>query len=166
MTERRSDPTAPVQIPDGASPLIGYREWSLRGMGDARPELFSLFHPTAWPTDRPLTAICLRPMTWPYRAGPPHRDVPDDGCECGIYAYLSPDFETLHGARGPKARGIVAGWGRYVLGTNGWRSEHARLVALLEHADHPAVLERLAARFRVPIVRSLQDVRFGVRPAA
>jgi hypothetical protein len=154
-------------VPDGVSPLVGYREWSLRRIGDPSPELFSLFHPTVWPGDRPLTAICLRPMTWPYRAGPGHRDVPDDACECGIYAYLRPDFETLHGARGPKVRGIVVGWGRYVLGSSGWRAQHARLVALLEHPEHPEALRRIATRFGVPVVASLEDARIDhLRPAA
>lgn len=158
---------ATATTPDGIGPLVGFREWSLRKLGERVPELFSLFHPTGWPADRPITAVCLRPMTWPYRAGPAHREVPDDGCECGIYAYLDPDFETLHGARGPKARGIVAGWGRYVLGTNGWRSEHARLVALLDHPEHPESVRRVADRFGVPTVTSLEDARIGILdPAA
>ncbi|HET9723239.1 MAG TPA: hypothetical protein VFR44_05285 [Actinomycetota bacterium] len=139
----------------------------MRRLGDPVPELFSLFHPTGWPVDRPLTAVCLRPVAWPYRAGPAHPEVPDDGCECGIYAYLDPDFESLHGAQGPKARGIVAGWGRYVLGTDGWRSQHARLVGLLEHPEHPEALRRVADRFGVPVVSSLEDTRIGLLdPAA
>jgi hypothetical protein len=154
-------------MPDGVSPLVGYREWTLRKPGGPAPELFSLFHPTAWPLDRPLTAVCLRPMIWPYRAATAHREVPDEACECGIYAYRSPDFETLHGARGAKARGIVAGWGRYVLGTNGWRSQHARLVALLEHPEIPAALRRVADRFGVPVVQGLEDAPIELgRPAA
>ncbi|HSD48361.1 MAG TPA: hypothetical protein VLE71_00875 [Actinomycetota bacterium] len=154
-------------VPDGASPLVGFREWSLRNPEDPAPELSSLFHPTVWPADRPLMAVCFRPMRWPYRAGPTHREVPDDGCECGIYAYLDPDFESLHGARGPKARGIVAGWGRFVFGTNGWRSQHARLVGLLEHSEHPEALRRVADRFGVPVVSSLVDARIGLLdPAA
>jgi len=165
MSDRQRSSTPPV--PDGVSPLVGYREWSLRRIGDPSPELFSLFHPTVWPSDRPLTATCLRPLSWPYRAGPGHRDVPDDSCECGIYAYLRPDFETLHGARGPKVRGIVVGWGRYVLGSSGWRAQHARLLALLEHPGHPEALRRIATRFGVPVVASLEDARIDhLRPAA
>lgn len=158
-------PTAGVdgpEIPDAVQPLIGFREWSLREADGRSPELFSLFHPTGWPVGAALSAVCLRPTTWPYRSAPAHRAVPEVACGCGIYAYLRPDFETFRGAHGPRARGIVAGWGRYVLGGNGWRTQFARLVALLEHAENPRALERVAARYGVPILSTLAGTDLAI----
>ncbi|MGZ4124651.1 MAG: hypothetical protein ACXVQU_03750, partial [Actinomycetota bacterium] len=52
-----------VVVPDGISPLIGYREWDvLDELGS--PRLLSLFRPTEWPYERPLRAQCLRHDRW------------------------------------------------------------------------------------------------------
>ena len=148
-------------VPDGVVPLVGYREWSIRTEPHDRPRLLSLFHPTTWPHDRPFSAICLRPVTWPHRPIPAfHEVVPDESCQCGIYAFRRPEFETLNGASGPKVRGIVFGWGRYILGTLGWRSQFARLGALLERDDDPAVVDDLAERYGVVVIPHLEHVRF------
>ena len=86
-------------VPDGAVPLVGYREWSIRTENHARPRLLSLFHPTTWPHDGPISAICMRPVTWPYPPVQPiHGTVPDESCQCGIYAFRRPVFESLNGA--------------------------------------------------------------------
>ena len=150
-----------LTVPDGVVPLVGYREWSIRTEPRGRPRLFSLFHPTTWPHDKPFSAICLRPVTWP--AGPSrpiHEAVPDEACQCGIYAFRRPEFESLNGAAGPKVRGIVLGWGRYVLGTLGWRAQFARLVALLAHEEEPEIVGELAERYDVTVVPHLEHIRF------
>ena len=162
-----AEPSISVVVPDTPVPLVGYREWFLRDGGSDRTELSSLFHPTAWPHDRPMAAVCLRPRSWPYPMGPPHGEVPDHGCECGIYAFLNPEFDTLHGAHGqPRARGAIVGWGRFVLGTEGWRTEFARIVALLEHPEHPDVLHRVAERYGVPVLETLSGLRLRTLPWA
>ena len=140
------------RAPDGFVPLVGYREWALWREGEGPPRLRSLFHPTVWPHDRPLGAVCLRPLIWHGRTGPGHHGVPDALCECGIYAFREPEFDTLRGAKGPKARGIVRGWGRYILGTSGWRCEFARLAAVLEDEDDPRLSHGIAERYCVPVV--------------
>ena len=143
--------------PDGIVPLLGYREWALSRDGEGAPQLRSLFHPTAWPADRPLRAACLRPMIWHGRSAREHRGVPDVRCECGIYAFRDAGFDTLRGAEGPKARGIVRGWGRFVLGTSGWRCEFARIVAVLLDDEDLATSREIARRYEVPTVRRLDD---------
>lgn len=154
-------------VPDGVIPLVGYREWSIRNEPDDRPRLLSLFHPTTWPHDRPFSAICLRPVTWPQRPVRAfHHAVPDESCQCGIYAFRRPAFESLNGASGPKVRGIVFGWGRYVLGTLGWRAQFARLVALLEVDRSPAIVDDLAERYGVAVIPDLEHVRFVFEQAA
>jgi hypothetical protein len=146
-------------VPDGAVPLVGYREWSIRTEDHARPRLLSLFHPATWPHDGPISAICMRPVTWPYPpVQPMHGTVPDESCQCGIYAFRRPVFESLNGASGPKVRGVVLGWGRYILGSLGWRAQFARLIALLQHEENPAIVDDLADRYDVTVLQDLERV--------
>jgi hypothetical protein len=151
--------------PDGVVPLIGYREWALWREGDGPPRLRSLFHPTVWPHDRPLGAVCLRPLIWHGRAGAGHNGVPDALCECGIYAFREPEFDTLRGAKGPKARGVVRGWGRYVLGTSGWRCEFARIVAVVADQDDLQASYGVAERYGIPVVEKLDPRAIELPPA-
>lgn len=149
-------------VPDGVVPLVGYREWSIRtGPSGRPPRLLSLFHPTTWPHDEPFSAVCLRPVTWPDRSAPRiHDGVPEESCQCGIYAFRRPQFDSLNGAAGLIVRGIVFGWGRYVLGTLGWRAQFARLVALLASDENPQVVDDLSERYRVEVIPHLERVRF------
>jgi hypothetical protein len=149
-------------VPDGVVPLVGYREWSIRTEPFGwPPRLLSLFHPTTWPHDKPFSAVCLRPVTWPDRSAPPiHAGVPDESCQCGIYAFRRPEFESLNGAAGPKVRGIVLGWGRYVLGTLGWRAQFACLVALLAPDEDQERIDVLAERYEVQVIPRLERIRF------
>jgi hypothetical protein len=150
-------------IPSGVVPLLGFREWTVTREETRAPRLLSLFHPTSWPYDRPFSAMCLRPVTWPYRpAQGAHTRIPDEDCQCGIYAFRRPEFESLNGAAGPKVRGVVMGWGRYVLGVLGWRSQFARLVALLDfvEAGDGEVLSMVSRRYEVPVVPDAERIRF------
>jgi hypothetical protein len=157
---------ASVVVPDGVVPLVGYREWAVEFDHDDRPSLRSLFHPTTWPWDRVLGAVCLRPLIWHGRSDVAHDGVPDPTCECGIYAFRRPDFETLRGAKGRKARGVVRGWGRYVLGSAGWRSEFAAVAAVAADPEAPDVSRALAERYGVPLLDELgSSPRLDLRPA-
>ena len=155
-------------VPDAIVPLVGYREWSIRTEPNGRPpRLLSLFHPTTWPHDEPFSAVCLRPVTWPDRSAPRiHDAVPDESCRCGIYAFRRPQFDSLNGAAGPIVRGVVFGWGRYVLGTLGWRTQFARLVALLAPDRDPELVDDLAAAYQVEAIPHLGRVRFLAGHAA
>ena len=148
---------ASAVVPDGVVPLVGYREWAVQFEHDERPSLRSLFHPTTWPWDRVLGAVCLRPLIWHGRNDLSHDGVPDPSCECGIYAFRRPDFETLRGAKGRKARGVVRGWGRYVLGSSGWRSEFGGVAAIEADPDAPDLSAELAERYGVPVLETLDE---------
>ncbi|MGH2634841.1 MAG: hypothetical protein ACRDHU_01630 [Actinomycetota bacterium] len=143
-----------VVVPTGIVPLRGYREWALWRDGRG-PRLRSLFHPTVWPDDGHLIAACLRPLVWRGGSGDEHMHVPDALCECGIYAFREPEFDTLRGAEGPRARGLVEGWGRFVLGTSGWRCQFASVAALLVDEDDPETSRSLGRRYHVPVLDSL-----------
>jgi hypothetical protein len=166
MTAGRRAPFASMHVPDGVVPLVGYREWAVERDGDGEPSLRSLFHPTGWAPDRPLGAVCLRPLIWHGRSDLAHRGVPDPACECGIYAFRTPVFDTLRGAKGPKARGVVRGWGRYVLGTTGWRSEFAAIAAIQSDPDDPALSASLGRRYGVRVLEAFDaDEAVTLRPA-
>lgn len=54
----------------------------------------------------------------------------DFGCQCGFWAYDEAGFQN-HG----RIVGLIEGFGRTTVGTKGFRSEKARIVALAKHAD-------------------------------
>jgi hypothetical protein len=86
------------------------------------------------------------------------RDVPTFS-ECGLYSWRrpptawsvtpAPDGERL-------VVGAAASWGHLQVHAEGFRAEHACIVTLAYHHDTPpgemAVLERIAARYRVDLV--------------
>jgi hypothetical protein len=150
-----------VVVPDGISPLIGYREWDvLDELGS--PRLLSLFRPTEWPYERPLRAQCLRHDRWEWWLRESAHRVPGESCACGVYAHLEPEFEPAKGITERRVSGIVLGWGRYVLGTSGWRAEYARISALVRPEDPALRLDvyRAAERYDVPILNRL-DARLA-----
>jgi hypothetical protein len=61
---------------------------------------------------------------------------------------------------GPIVRGIVFGWGRYVLGSLGWRAQFARLVALHASDENGQVVNDLSDRYGVEVIPHLERVRF------
>jgi len=56
-------------------------------------------------------------------------------------------------------RGIVYGWGRYVLGTLGLRTQFASLVALLEPDEDQGLVDDLADRYEVQVIPHLERIR-------
>ena len=117
--------------PDSIDPVVGWRMWSLvpargRGVESCAWVLGSPFKRTAWRPYAPVLATCRV-----------CRDSPTKGCTCGVYAYLTSPFvedaPLSLGARGPRSIalaafltpcviGQVAGWGRVVHHTKGWRA--------------------------------------------
>jgi hypothetical protein len=60
-------------------------------------------------------------------------ESPDEKCTCGFYAYTEPDHIELQltgRGQGPFIMGVVKATGRTLLGTQGFRSEKAEIVAL------------------------------------
>lgn len=162
------------RIPDAVEPALGYRAWLPVSLeGDAR--LRSVFRPVVWPAEEPLRAECRR---WGLLlAGTCAGGEADDGCECGIYGLdVSPEASPSRGAAIESLRagvmpgvgveawdppatwvlGVVAGWGRVVVGSRGWRAEYATPVALFRpRAGAPGqgdAVGRLAAAYGVPVL--------------
>jgi len=92
--------------------LIGWRKWKVNTTARRIESQYAHtgFETSLWPVDEPLRAKCT--------CGP---KVPSERHECGIYA--TDDKTTTKAYEG--IEGQVYGWGRYVRGNKGWRSEFA-----------------------------------------
>lgn len=136
-------------------PVVGWRTWRV-GTSAGGAVLEGPFSGVPWD---PQTTHAGCPRSPSGRAGP--HTVPATSCECGLYAFSTPDEalrylvmqpdEVDEGAPVPVIAGAVIGWGRIVQhGSQGWRAQHARVVALLDTDHH--MLKALALRHRVPVV--------------
>ncbi len=127
--------------PDRIEPVVGWRLWSLVPVESARATtrawgLCSPFAPVEWQPRTPMRAVCSN------CSGSPSRD-----CGCGLYAlWTGPFVEDVPAIRGsgrsfspPFASGAlvsrcvagrVAGWGRVIEHTKGWRAGFAYPLSL------------------------------------
>jgi hypothetical protein len=115
--------------------VIGFRRWRVSSAGD----LVGLGVPYVWESGA-QTATCrgLDGVGFgncaPFRVWPGHQ-VPSMRSRCGIWAHREPIQPCQCGDPGSPAHGVVGAvrlWGRYVEHENGWRAEHARVVALVD----------------------------------
>jgi hypothetical protein len=81
----------------------------------------------------------------------PHAVV-HPACDCGFWAYTNGEHYLSVGQ--PACLGIIEGWGRMVIGPDGFRAQHARIVALCFPKPDPPEDETTTA----------QDVQAYVRP--
>lgn len=119
-----------IRTPDRIDPAVGWRMWSLnprvaQGVESGEWVLGSPFVPVDWQPGVPLVATCRFCQESPTRE-----------CSCGVYAYLTGPFVEdaplsvgarprrigLVGVFMPCVIGQVAGWGRVVEHTKGWRA--------------------------------------------
>lgn len=117
-------------------PLVGWRVWKI-----AHGRLTSMYqHVEPWPPDEPYRAKCFERRCV---------ESPTRNHTCGLYA--KNDFrqvrEFLHDG---EACGVVLGWGRYVRGVDGWRSEFAYPARILIARDSLRDLEKLKD-YHVPL---------------
>lgn len=114
----------------------------------ATVRLSGITAPVNWQADSPPAAVChraelIRARKYQRRGGfiehPTGAPVPAPGCSCGYYALHCPaDYQLgLNGCtcytctRDHSAvSGVVEGWGRVEIGSNGWRAEYARIAAI------------------------------------
>lgn len=69
---------------------------------------------------------------------------------CGFWAYNKPTLARDHNGGGSWVTvGAVLGWGNYSIGTDGWRCQYARILAL-SHAMWDE-MEELSEHYRVPL---------------
>ena len=158
------------EVPDGITPLVGYRGWLVRDNA-----LVSCYRDVEWPVGKPLQSECIRPT---YREGqgvfpapPKHYWSPHISCTCGMYAlHEYPKVWQEHeGKRRASVKpwpseavtGMIQGWGRIIVGDKGFRAQYAKPVALVARPRSkrwPEVIERLAERYGLEIVDA-RDIR-------
>ena len=110
-------------------PLVGWRSWRISGQ-----LLRSLNHNHQWSPDEAFMAKCRQ-----------HKDVPAEHCMCGIYAVT--DLDAVPAGT---VYGEVYGWGRYVRGEVGWRSEFAYPKCFHLAMSQMPLVEKLR-KYHVPI---------------
>jgi hypothetical protein len=132
-------------VPLVPSPLYGLRTWTV--VGDrGRERLAGPHHAVAWPAAGAwLDATCA------VRHPSPARD-----CNCGVHAW----HPRLRWARRIVATrreipGVVEASGAIEVHDDGFRAQRARPYALvLDARRNPALVRRLAATYRVPVVEA------------
>lgn len=150
-----------MRVPDGIQPLTGYREWHAWTDLEGMPVLMSLYRPAIWPRWEAMKASCLKTDLGLWVRGRPagHR-APDGSCQCGLYAHRFPDFEPVApNAPHRYVRGLVLGWGKYVLGSLGWRAELARPVAILSSPGLEEWVEHAADLYGLEVATSFPGLR-------
>lgn len=160
----------------------GFRWWRLSGSAD----LLSPWRgPVRWgPEENEASCLARRGVFgWKTARAPHPRGCPATACECGFYAlHALPcrnegtdravweiDSATSGGHHG-LVLGIVAGYGRVLIGTEGWRARFGRILALYAGptvTGHTRELGAAAATYRVPLYRDLDAIvsEWGPDPA-
>jgi hypothetical protein len=136
MSALRSSSTAP----DLSEPVIGFRQWRLRG-----DRLCSPFRELLW-EDVELLADC--------DAGHGLDEIPVSDCGCGVYAFYDQPPRTASPAPDLVA-GAVVMWGGLALHGGGMRASRARIVGLALPPTRGRKRRRLmaaAAYLEVPAV--------------
>ncbi len=121
--------------------LRGFREWKIvRAAEGEPPRLAAISARTIWPWTPVIEARCHRAdmgaMYAQFERATMHDplDVPNADCSCGIYAKHKPmNLNPGH----DRVYGVIEAWGKVELGTNGFRAQKARLVALGGAYDQP-----------------------------
>lgn len=158
-------------------PLVGsvrgFRWWRLSG----NAELLSPWRgPVIWrPGENEASCLARRGMFgWKMSRTPHPRGCPATGCECGFYALHSLpelndgldraiweiDTATSGGQHG-LVLGVVAGSGRVLIGTEGWRARFCRILALFAGptvTNHTREMGVAAAAHGVPLYRDLDAI--------
>jgi hypothetical protein len=120
---------------------------------------------------------------WRMARVPHPRGCPATACECGFYAlHTLPQLNdgldrsiweidtNTSGGRHGLVLGVVAGYGRVLIGTAGWRSHFGRILALYAGptvTNHTRELGAAAAAYEVPVYRDLDAIvsEWGPDPA-
>jgi hypothetical protein len=152
-----------VRAPDFIEPVIGYRSWDLIGLRLAS-RFCTLWVKKSDEMDRvlwdggALDAECvagtMQTVFQDYDHPVPHRN-----CSCGIYAYHDP-AEMKKLSHTADVAGAVACWGKVIPHTNGFRAQHAQVVALLAPPVHwrETVVGRVAELLDVPLAKDLGEL--------
>jgi hypothetical protein len=116
--------------PDFASPIVGWRMWSITA-ARGRHRLCSPLFRVVWPPTTELRAVCDARGHWPWRRRRQDHVVPVARCGCGLHAMAAPGYLSAYilppasSQIVRRAIGRVSLWGRVVEGSCGWRAEAA-----------------------------------------
>lgn len=126
ITSRTEPPTPDLPVEQREMPVIGFRAWHAierfdLGVG-RRVALKSTGFNNDWLRDG-NRAACSQ-----------GHSAPDQRCGCGLYVLASLEELGTHVEMGKRVVvGAVMGWGRVVQhGTEGWRAQNAKILALLD----------------------------------
>jgi hypothetical protein len=128
-------------VPGG---LRGYREWIVGTLG-LRASNFNYF----WKPGINVADCRATDLDFPEEG---HK-APDAGCTCGLYARYRWDRVSAHGGWNGTAVGVIEASGRVILGTQGFRAEKAKIVALCIEDDiykHPPLDPSIQFFDRIP----------------
>lgn len=150
------------EIPDGITPLVGYRGWLAKG--GALWSVYPESRAVEWPVGKPLHSECLPPrrdlreddrkVVFP----PKHYYSPHLDCTCGIYAlheYPRAQSKTVKPWPPQAITGMIHGWGKIIVGDTGFRAQWAKPIALVSrrrNSQWPMVIEALAERYGLEVV--------------
>ena len=112
--------------------LVGWKGWDLNDCGQLRSHSYQ----GEWLPDRPFEARCSSGC----------KLIPREKHSCGIYGATEKTTAHHYGT----VRGEVYGWGRYVRGTDGWRTQFAYPKAFHLEFGQEGLIEPLKA-YHVPI---------------
>jgi hypothetical protein len=144
-------PLAGGQVGFAGEPIVGEIVGLRTFRVDESGLLLPLYSEGVW-YDGINTATCSPPTGHHDRGAHP---VPSDECECGFYAYGSPEAARQY-RQARYVQAVVSCWGGVAAGTQGVRSEHARVDALWLSPRAPAWLRsRVASRY--PSARMYAD---------
>lgn len=141
-----------MRAPDLTQRVIGFRQWNIReGTTDLHPVGMTSADP--WKSG-PQHAVC-HSSSGSMRT--PCLPVVNDECHCGFYAlHHLQDAEGYGGYNGNAVQGIVTGWGRVAIHTDGFRAEWIELMAIIMPPDTPKSERRkywdVAKAYNVPLM--------------
>ena len=168
------------RTPDGITPLVGYRCWTLsispglRALHSLNGQIarqVNLDDPLGQRADPWLVARCLKN----------DHDAPEEGCSCGFYAlkslstlgrllpFAGPRALLYAGGAKPGATSFpVAGRvdlaGKVIEHDLGYRAERMQITELRAFAGTEQTVRRFARRIGVPLGESIPDPRASIIP--
>lgn len=126
-------PTGEVkEIPDGIEPLLAIRGWRVKHKNDTKVVKDDLLYPLSGthPWESGVNrAVCI------YAAA--RHAAPSESCGCGFWALSDPyNFRQEVVGYNPDVMGVIKMWGKIVIGSQGYRSEYAKIIALYPAAGY------------------------------
>lgn len=112
-------------------PLVGLRAWRPFTHVGAAIQLCSENRPYVWHAGENIAECMPVHAHWGPVANVDHHDAPAPfmACQCGFFAY----YDGTNNYRGEsKISGLIAGYGRCIVGERGFRAEKARIVAFIQ----------------------------------